>query len=129
MYQHERIISEIDEILGLPLDFDEEGQCALQFDENLFVSFQVWKNDTWLLTGLLLDMLPSEPSTSFWKKIMVLNSEMAMENSGNLVYSENDNTLLLVDTVTDLSNVHAIIAHLENFVNKQEYIICELHRE
>ncbi len=34
MYQHERIISEIDEILGLPLDFDEEGQCALQFDEN-----------------------------------------------------------------------------------------------
>ncbi|EFC5138874.1 chaperone SicP [Escherichia coli] len=129
MYQHERIISEIGEILGLPLDFDEEGQCALQFDENLFVSFQVWKNDTWLLTGLLLDMLPSEPSTSFWKKIMVLNSEMAMENSGNLVYSENDNTLLLVDTVTDLSNVHAIIAHLENFVNKQEYIICELHRE
>ncbi len=39
MYQHERIISEIGEILGLPLDFDEEGQCALQFDENLFVSF------------------------------------------------------------------------------------------
>lgn len=129
MYQHERIISEIGEILGLPLDFDEEGQCALQFDENLFVSFQIWKNDTWLLTGLLLDILPSEPSSSFWKKIMVLNSEMAMENSGNLVYSETDNTLLLVDTVTDLSNAYAIIAHLENFVNKQEYIICELHRE
>ncbi|HAV9130731.1 TPA: chaperone SicP [Escherichia coli] len=129
MYQHERIISEIGEILGLPLDFDEEGQCALQFDKNLFVSFLVWKNDTWLLTGLLLDILPSELSSSFWKKIMVLNSEMAMENSGNLVYSETDNTLLLVDTVTDLSNAYAIIAHLENFVNKQEYIICELHRE
>ena len=45
---------------------------------------------------------------------MVFNSEMAMENTGNLVYLENDNALLLMDTVTDLSNVHAIIAHLEN---------------
>ncbi len=51
---------------------------------------------------------------------MVFNSEMAMENTGNLVCLENDNALLLMDTVTDLSNVHAIIAHLENFVNKQE---------
>lgn len=129
MYQHDRIISETGEILGLPLDFDEEGQCGLQFDENLFVSFQIWKNDTWLLTGLLLNTLPSEPDGAFWKKIMVLNGELAMENAGNLVYSENDNALLLVDTVTDLSNAHAIIAHLENFVNKQEYLMCELHRE
>ncbi|HEI2837898.1 TPA: hypothetical protein SI654_004853 [Escherichia coli] len=60
---------------------------------------------------------------------MVFNSEMAMGNTGNLVYLENDNALLLMDTVTDLSNVHAIIAHLENFVNKQEYPICELYRE
>ncbi|EBU8924202.1 TPA: chaperone SicP [Salmonella enterica subsp. enterica serovar Nima] len=123
MYQHERIISEAGEILGLPLDFDEEGQCALQFDENLFVSFQIWKNDTWLLTGLLLDTLPSEPDNAFWKKIMVLNSELAMENAGNLVYSENDNALLLIDTVTDLSNAYAIVAHLENFVNRQESLI------
>ncbi len=46
-----------------------------------------------------------------------------------LVYSENDNAIFLVDTVADLSNAHAIIAHLESFVNKQEYLICELHRE
>lgn len=126
MYQHERIISEAGDILGLPLDFDEEGQCALQFDENLFVSFQIWKNDTWLLTGLLLDTLPPEPDNAFWKKIMMLNGELAMENAGNLVYSENDNALLLTDTVIDLSNVHAIIAHLENFVNRQEYLIQAL---
>ncbi|EAA4607460.1 chaperone SicP [Salmonella enterica subsp. enterica serovar Oranienburg] len=126
MYQHERIISETGDILGLPLDFDEEGQCALQFDENLFVSFQIWKNDTWLLTGLLLDTLPPEPDNAFWKKIMMLNGELAMDNAGNLVYSENDNALLLTDTVTDLSNVHAIIAHLESFVNRQEYLIQAL---
>lgn len=126
MYQHERIISEAGDILGLPLDFDEEGQCALQFDENLFVSFQIWKNDTWLLTGLLLDTLPPEPDNAFWKKIMMLNGELAMDNAGNLVYSENDNALLLTDTVTDLSNVHAIIAHLESFVNRQEYLIQAL---
>ena len=65
----------------------------------------------------------------FLEKIMVFNSEMAMENTGNLVCLENDNALLLMDTVTDLSNVHAIIAHLEIFVNKQEYPICELYRE
>ncbi|AXD36034.1 chaperone SicP [Salmonella enterica subsp. enterica serovar Muenchen] len=123
MYQHDRIISETGEILGLPLDFDEEGQCALQFDENLFVSFQIWKNDTWLLTGLLLDTLPPEPDNAFWKKIMMLNGELAMENAGNLVYSEEDNALLLMDTVTDLSNAHAIISHLENFVNRQESLI------
>ena len=52
-----------------------------------------------------------------------------MENSGNLVYSEDDNAIFLVDTVTDLSSAYAIIAHLENFVNKQEYLMCELHHE
>lgn len=129
MYQHDRIISEIGGLLGLSLDFDEEGQCALQFDECLFISFRVWRNDTWLLTGLLLDSLPSELDNFFWKKIIMYNNEMAMENSGNLVYSEDDNAIFLVDTVTDLSNAYAIIAHLENFVNKQEYLICELHRE
>ncbi|EER9981225.1 CesT family type III secretion system chaperone [Escherichia coli] len=129
MYQHDRIISEIGGLLGLSLDFDEEGQCALQFDECLFISFRVWRNDTWLLTGLLLDSLPSELDNFFWKKIIMFNNEMAMENSGNLVYSEDDNAIFLVDTVTDLSNAYAIIAHLENFVNKQEYLICELHRE
>ncbi|BED38119.1 CesT family type III secretion system chaperone [Escherichia coli] len=129
MYQHDQIISEIGGLLGLSLDFDEEGQCALQFDECLFISFRVWRNDTWLLTGLLLDSLPSELDNFFWKKIIMFNNEMAMENSGNLVYSEDDNAIFLVDTVTDLSNAYAIIAHLENFVNKQEYLMCELHRE
>ncbi|ECC3679953.1 chaperone SicP, partial [Salmonella enterica subsp. enterica] len=54
---------------------------------------------------------------------MMLNGELAMENAGNLVYSEEDNALLLMDTVTDLSNAHAIISHLENFVNRQESLI------
>ncbi len=85
----------------------------------------------WLLTGLFLDMLPSEPWQLFLEKIMVFNSEMAMENTGNLVCLENDNALLLMDTVTDLSNVHAIIAHLENFVNKQGilYVNCIVNKE
>lgn len=76
-----------------------------------------------------MDSLPSELDNFFWKKIITFNNEMAMENSGNLVYSEDDNAIFLVDTVTDLSSAYAIIAHLENFVNKQEYLMCELHHE
>lgn len=124
MYQYERIISEIGGILGLPSDFDEEGCVPYSL-------IRISDMEEWYVVA---DRFISG-YVAFWtwqlflEKIMVFNSEMAMENTGNLVYLENDNALLLMDTVTDLSNVHAIIAHLENFVNKQEYPICELYRE
>ena len=124
MYQYERIISEIGGILGLPSDFDEEGCVPYSL-------IRISDMEEWYVVA---DRFISG-YVAFWtwqlflEKIMVFNSEMTMENTGNLVCLENDNALLLMDTVTDLSNVHAIIAHLENFVNKQEYPICELYRE
>ena len=124
MYQYERIISEIGGILGLPSDFDEEGCVPYSL-------IRISDMEEWYVVA---DRFISG-YVAFWtwqlflEKIMVFNSEMAMENTGNLVCLENDNALLLMDTVTDLSNVHAIIAHLEIFVNKQEYPICELYRE
>lgn len=123
------IISEVGDMLGLPLNFDEEGICALQFDDTLLVSLQVWENDSWLLTGILSESLPAEMGEAFWKKVLSCNGELAWKHAGSIVYSDESGSLLLTDTITELSNVHAIVAHLELFVNSQEYLIRELQRE
>lgn len=126
MYQYERIISEIGGILGLPSDFDEEGCVPYSL-------IRISDMEEWYVVA---DRFISG-YVAFWtwqlflEKIMVFNSEMAMENTGNLVYLENDNALLLMDTVTDLSNVHAIIAHLENLWISRSilYVNCIVNKE
>ena len=129
MDRHNIIIAEVGDVLGLPLNFDEEGICALQFDETLLVSLHVWENDSWLLTGVLSESLPAEMGEAFWKRVLSCNGELARENAGSIVYSDGSGSLLLTDTITELSNVHAIVARLERFVNRQEYLISELQRE
>ncbi|EBH8768130.1 CesT family type III secretion system chaperone [Salmonella enterica] len=125
MSRDESILEEIGSVLGLTLNFDEEGQCLLLFDQELFVSLSIWNDNTWFLSGVLLDSLPVEMGESFWRKVMMLNCGVARDNIGNIVYSDDDNVLLLMDTITELSNVHAIIAHLERFVNRLEVLINE----
>ncbi|HAK5293725.1 TPA: chaperone SicP [Salmonella enterica] len=125
MSRDESILEEIGRVLGVTLNFDEDGQCSLLFDQELFVSLSIWNDNTWFLSGLLLDSLPVEMGESFWRKVMILNCGVARDNVGNIVYSDDDNVLLLMDTITELSNVHAIIAHLERFVNRLEVLIKE----
>ncbi|HAG1892143.1 TPA: chaperone SicP [Salmonella enterica] len=125
MSRDESILKEIGRVLGVTLNFDEDGQCSLLFDQELFVSLSIWNDNTWFLSGLLLDSLPVEMGESFWRKVMILNCGVARDNVGNIVYSDDDNVLLLMDTITELSNVHAIIAHLERFVNRLEVLIKE----
>ncbi|HFW3352382.1 TPA: CesT family type III secretion system chaperone [Salmonella enterica subsp. enterica serovar Eastbourne] len=126
MSRDESILEEIGSVLGLSLNFDEEGQCSLVFDQDLFVSLSIWKDNSWFLSGLLLNSLPVEMGESFWRKVMILNCGVARDNAGNIVYSDDDNVLLLMDTITELSNAHAIISHLERFVNQLEFLIKEL---
>ncbi|EAA7635382.1 hypothetical protein HQS73_003584 [Salmonella enterica] len=60
---------------------------------------------------------------------MTYNEELALKNSGSIVYSNEFGSLLLVDKITKLSNAHAIVAHLEKFVNYHKHLICELQWE
>ncbi|EDS3841730.1 chaperone SicP [Salmonella enterica] len=127
MYSHEQLISDVGNTLGLPLEFDENEQCMLQFDDCFIVSIKA-NGDVWLLTGILLNSLPPACGEEFWRNTMAINVELAIHNAGQLSYSDEDSALLLMYNIIELNNAHSVITHLEKFVNQQEQLIERLQR-
>ncbi|EAA7635108.1 chaperone SicP [Salmonella enterica] len=127
MYTHEQLLSEVGNILDLTLEFDENEQCMLQFDDSFVISIKI-NRDVWLLTGILLNSLPSVCGEGFWRKIMTINVELAINNFGHLSYSDEDNMLLLMYTIMNLNTAHSVTGHLEKFVNLQEKLIETLQQ-
>ncbi|EJF5298647.1 chaperone SicP, partial [Salmonella enterica] len=106
------------EKLGLPLTFDDNNQCLLLLDTDIFMSIEA-KDDIWLLNGMIIPLSPV-CGDSIWRQIMVINGELAANNEGTLAYIDAAETLLLINTITDLTNAYHIISQLESFVNQQE---------
>lgn len=50
----------------------------------------------------------------------MINGELAANNEGTLAYIEAAEALLLINTITDLTNIYHIVSQLESFVNQQE---------
>ncbi|ECW1712836.1 CesT family type III secretion system chaperone, partial [Salmonella enterica] len=53
MQAHQDIIANIGEKLGLPLTFDDNNQCLLLLDSDIFTSIEA-KDDIWLLNGMII---------------------------------------------------------------------------
>ncbi|ELE3785400.1 chaperone SicP [Salmonella enterica] len=118
MQAHQDIIANISEKLGLPLTFDDNNQCLLLLDSDIFTSIEA-KDDIWLLNGMIIPLSPV-CGDSIWRQIMVINGELAANNEGTLAYIEAAETLLFIHAITDLTNTYHIISQLESFVNQQE---------
>lgn len=104
--------------MGLPLTFDDNNQCLLLLDSDIFTSIEA-KDDIWLLNGMIIPLSPV-CGDSIWRQIMVINGELAANNEGTLAYIDAAETLLLIHAITDLTNTYHIISQLESFVNQQE---------
>ncbi|VDZ77180.1 virulence associated chaperone [Salmonella bongori] len=56
MQVHQDIIADIGERLGLPLTFDDNNQCVLLLDTDIFMSIEA-KDDIWLLNGMIIPVI------------------------------------------------------------------------
>lgn len=99
MQAHQDIIANIGEKLGLPLTFDDNNQCLLLLDSDIFTSIEA-KDDIWLLNGMIIPLSPV-CGDSIWRQIMVINGELAANNEGTLAYIDAAETLLLIHAITD----------------------------
>lgn len=118
MQKHQDIIADIGEKLGLPLSFDDNNQCLLLLNTDLFISIEA-KDNIWLLNGMIIPLSPV-CGDNIWRQIMVMNGELASKEGGTLAYIETAEALLLIDVITDLTSTHRIMLQLESFVNQQE---------
>ncbi len=57
MRTHHDIIADIGEELGLPLTFDDNNQCLLLLDTDIFMAIEA-KDDIWLLNGMIIPLSP-----------------------------------------------------------------------
>ncbi|EAN5161178.1 chaperone SicP [Salmonella enterica] len=118
MRTHHDIIADIGEELGLPLTFDDNNQCLLLLDTDIFMAIEA-KDDIWLLNGMIIPLSPV-CGDSVWRQIMMINGELATKNEGTLAYIDTAETLLFIKEITELANMYHIISQLESFVNQQE---------
>ncbi|EAO4573862.1 chaperone SicP [Salmonella enterica] len=118
MWTHHDIIADIGEELGLPLTFDDNNQCLLLLDTDIFMAIEA-KDDIWLLNGMIIPLSPV-CGDSVWRQIMMINGELATKNEGTLAYIDTAETLLFIKAITELANMYHIISQLESFVNQQE---------
>lgn len=115
---HQDYLGRVGERLGLPLSFDENSQCLLMLDENLFVSVRV-SGDCWVLRGLLREMSPNSHSET-WRDLLVMNRELAEQNGGTLGYEPESQALLYLCSLPHPGNVDDVIEGLERFISQQE---------
>ncbi|ENY9402016.1 chaperone SicP [Salmonella enterica] len=118
MRTHHDIIADIGEELGLPLTFDDNNQCLLLLDTDIFMAIEA-KDDIWLLNGMIIPLSPV-CGDSVWRQIMMINGELATKNEGTLAYIDTAETLFFIKAITELANMYHIISQLESFVNQQE---------
>ncbi|ELR4954840.1 chaperone SicP [Salmonella enterica] len=118
MRTHHDIIADIGEELGLPLTFDDNNQCLLLLDTDIFMAIEA-KDDIWLLNGMIIPLSPV-CGDSVWRQIMMINGELATKNEGTLAYIDTAETLFFIKAITELANMYHIISQLESFVNHQE---------
>ncbi|EDS6647927.1 chaperone SicP [Salmonella enterica subsp. arizonae] len=118
MRTHHDIIADIGEELGLPLTFDDNNQCLLLLDTDIFMAIEA-KDDIWLLNGMIIPLSPV-CGDSVWRQIMMINGELATKNEGTLAYIDTAETLFFIKAITELANMYHIISQLELFVNQQE---------
>ncbi|EAQ2108136.1 chaperone SicP [Salmonella enterica subsp. arizonae] len=124
MRTHHDIIADIGEELGLPLTFDDNNQCLLLLDTDIFMAIEA-KDDIWLLNGMIIPLSPV-CGDSVWRQIMMINGELATKNEGTLAYIDTAETLFFIKAITELANMYHIISQLESFVNQQEALTKRL---
>lgn len=118
MNMHQDFLNQVGERLGLPLRFDENNQCLLMLDDNLFVSVRVF-GDCWVLRGLLMEVFPCSNSETL-RDLLAMNRELAEQDGGTLAYEPESQALLYFDSVPQPGDVDDVINRLESFITQQE---------
>lgn len=121
MHNHDVILAELGDRLGLSLTFDENSQCLLILDQKLMVSIRK-ETSAWLFYGLIeADVQWREKA--FWQTALTINLDLVKSGGGSISYEPDSCALMYVHCLEiKRLDVDSAYAFLESFVDQLEGI-------
>ncbi|MDN7675869.1 chaperone SicP [Burkholderia oklahomensis] len=120
MDKHQEQLGLLGQRLGLPLRFDENRQCLLLLDDNLFVSLRA-NDKNWLIRGMLAE-IPLDAGGVVWSALMAINLELATQQAGSLAYEPTSRALLYLAIIPQPCQLDDAAEQLERFIRYQEQL-------
>lgn len=97
MMSDSSLLKELGEQIGIDLEFDENNQCLLRFDENMWISIH-GATDGYVFYGMLGDF-PDQEENTFWKGVLSINKELADLGEGAIALEDSTDSLLLIKKI------------------------------
>ncbi|MGC3030442.1 chaperone SicP [Burkholderia sp. DN3021] len=120
MDKHQEQLGLLGQRLGLPLRFDENRQCLLLLDDNLFVSLRA-NDKNWLIRGMLVE-IPLNAEGVAWSALLAINLDLATQQAGSLAYEPTSRALLYLAVIPKPSQLDDVVERLERFIRYQEQL-------
>ncbi|MGL4859574.1 MAG: chaperone SicP [Enterobacteriaceae bacterium] len=120
------LLRELGEDLGVPLAFDEHGQCLLVLDDNLMISVHQQSEQSWVLYGMLGEFW--QPDNAFFIMLFALNRQLTEQGQGTLIFSKENNSVLYMQHLSlQGASRTSLYQQLEQFTDWLENLINTLN--
>jgi len=137
MNAHAEWLNALSEAAGVPLDFDEHGQCFLLLDAQLMISIRD-RPDALVLYGMVGEF-PAHAPAELWRRMLAFNLDLSETGGGGLGLDEDTMAVMLIERVASATlGACEFVDAFEAFASRLESLIgtfeemggcCEVERK
>ncbi|WP_217591320.1 chaperone SicP [Burkholderia sp. GbtcB21] len=122
MNVHAEWLNALSEAAGVPLDFDEHGQCFLLLDGQLMISIRD-RPDALVLYGMVGEF-PAHPPAELWRRMLAVNLDLLETGGGSFGLDEDTAAVMLIERVaTATLSAREFVDAVEAFASRLESLI------
>ncbi|KVD73638.1 molecular chaperone [Burkholderia sp. ABCPW 14] len=127
MNTHTEWLNALSEAAGVPLDFDEHGQCFLLLDTQLMISIRD-RPDALVLYGMLGEF-PAHAPAQRWRRMLAVNLDLSETGGGGLGLDEDTAAVMLIERIATANlGVREFVDAFEAFASRLESLIDTFER-
>ncbi|MCU9952194.1 chaperone SicP [Burkholderia sp. BKH01] len=122
MNTHTEWLDTLSEAAGVPLDFDEHGQCFVLLDGQLMISIRD-RPDALVLYGMVGEF-PADAPAEMWKRMLAVNLDLSEAGGGGLGLDEDMAAMMLIERIATANlDVREFVDAFEAFASRLESVI------
>ncbi|AJY39638.1 MULTISPECIES: chaperone SicP [Burkholderia] len=122
MNTHTEWLNALGEAAGMPLDFDENGQCFLLLDAQLMISIRE-RPDALVLYGMVGEF-PAHAPAELWRRMLAINLDLAEAGGGGLGFDGDTAAVMLIERIATANlGAREFVDAFEAFASRLESLI------
>lgn len=121
---HNVILQEFGDIIGLTLSFDKNGRCPLLVDGQILISIAI-RGEYWQFHSLLMEDKQYNNSDLF-TFCLQLNIALAEDNAGALAYDPISKYLIYISSQSEPATGGELLEIVRSIISRRELILIKL---